>query len=288
MNKQNKKMQSLIFNFTVTLVLLVVTLFAFLSVHYGWFSNNRTVTATGMNISLDYDDTVALYWVYKYDTVRELGSKQSKQSATVTVDNTISNLELLTYDYIFIERNENNPVIFRIDMTGEKVNQTGTITVKLKRSTPDGSTMNTLVNSDDDGLFAYISSCVYFKASALSTLHQYFGDSNQAQNNLWKYGIEAFSHVSDSEIKRFVTCTSGDEHSTTRTYSKVDELTFSVTYTAEDWVDNTLSFFIFMDYDPTYVDYTYLDSHKNAQSGDLSSIALDLRNDFVMISSTHD
>lgn len=289
MNKQNSKMFSLMFNFGITLVLLLVTVFAFLSVHYGWFAENRTVKGTGMNISIDYDDTVAIYYAYKYDTVRELGSMYSKiydesTQTSYTQMNTISNLELLSYDMIFLERNANNPVIFRIDVTGEKVHQAGTVTIKLKRSTPDGSSMDSLVlTNSENKKFAYISSCVYFKASALSTLQSYFGTDDEPQNELWKRGITEFEGVSDT--KRFVTA---NIEGNTRTYTKVDELVFEVPYTASDWVGDTLSVFIYMDYDPTYVDYAYQDSNKNVQSGELSEISLDLLNDFVMISSIHD
>ena len=286
MNKQNSKMFSLMFNFGITLVLLLVTVFAFLSVHYGWFAENRTVKGNGMNISLDYDNTVAIYYAYKYDTVRELGSMHSKIDAETIQMNTIDNLELLSYDMIFLERNANNPVIFRIDVTGERVNRAGNITIKLKRSTPDGSSMDSLVLTDENDSsrkFAYISSCVYFKASALSSLQQYFGLNDESQNNLWSKGIEEFARI--NEVKRFVTAT---ENGNTRTYTKVNELTFVVPYTASDWVGDTLSVFIFMDYDIQYVDYAYQDSNKNAHSGELTDISLDLDNDFVMISSMHD
>ena len=146
--------------------------------------------------------------------------------------------------------------------------------------------MDSLVLTDENDSskkFAYISSCVYFKASALSSLQSYFGDDDESQNRLWTQGIEEFASI--SQAQRFVTANvSGN----TRTYTKTDEITFVIPYSASDWVGDTLSVFIFMDYDTTYVDYAYQDSNKNIHTGELSEISLDLRNDFVMISSVHD
>lgn len=288
MNKQNSKMFSLVFNFGITLVLLLVTVFAFLSVHYGWFAENRTVKGTGMNISIDYDDTVALYYVYKYDTVREVGSKSSKIEGGSIQLNSITNLQMLSYDKIFLERNVNNPVIFRVEVSGTKLEKpSGTITVYLERTVHNDATSTNLcrtrVVDGKNSLYAYISSCVYFKSASMSSLKQYLqATPDEDEHNLWKKAIEGFDSVSNTQ--RFISVeVDGDN----RTYTKVDKLSFEIPYTADDWIDDdTLNVYILMDYDPTFSNYAYADSELNPRD-DLTKISLDIINDFVMVSAKH-
>ena len=287
MNKQNSKMFSLMFNFGITLVLLLVTVFAFLSVHYGWFAKNETVTANGMNISIDYDDTVALYYVYKYDTVREVASKSSKIEGGSIQLNSITNLQLSSYDKIFLERNVNNPVIFRVEVSGTKLEKpSGTITVNLERTVHNDATSTNLVREREvngkNSLFAYISSCVYFKSASMSSLKQYLQTNPENEHDLWKNAIIAFDSVSNTQ--RFISVeVDGDN----RTYTKVEKLSFVIPYTSEDWIDDdTLNVYIFMDYDPTFSNYAYADSELNPRD-DLTKISLDIINDFVMVSAKH-
>lgn len=287
MNKQNSKMFSLMFNFGITLVLLLVTVFAFLSVHYGWFAENRTVKGTGMNISIDYDDTVALYYVYKYDTVREEASKSSKIEGGSIQLNSITNLQMLSYDKIFLDRNSKNPVIFRIQVSGTKLEKpSGSITINLQRTVHEDATSTNLVRTrtvnGKNSLYAYISSCVYFKSAALSTLKQYLQTNPEDENGLWENAITAFNSVSNNQKFISVETTDGQ-----RTYTKVESLSFEIPYTAEDWVnDTTLNVYIYMNYDSEFANYAYADSELNPRD-DLTKISLDLINDFVMINAKH-
>ena len=293
MNKQNKKMQSLIFNFTVTLVLLVVTLFAFLSVHYGWFASNTVVTATGMNISIDRDDTEAYYYVYKYDTVREIGSKSSKiyeeeegHGSNDVVLNSIANMSLSSYDMIFKDRNARTYVVFRVELTGTKLEREGTITLILKRNVHSDTDTNTLVNEENNKKFAYISSCVSFKSAAKSSLKTYLQTNPENEDGLWKAAKTEFNSVSTT--KSFMTINSeGSDY----LYHKEDTLEFVIPYTDEDWDGNKLYVYLFMDYNIDFITAVYDEymsgSGSSSSSGDLSEISLALSNDFVQINAKH-
>ena len=291
------KLYSTIFSLMLSVVLVVIVCLAFGTISYGWFGKNNVVSGSSINISADFDDTIATYYVYKYDSVSESGSKYTINEENTAVLNSIDDLTMNSYDTIFIHRNELNHVIIRIQITGTKVTETGTITVSLDRdSLIENTNFTSLVHSETVGntekQFAYITSCVYFKYAAISSLNSYLLP-NEDEDGLWRAAITAFNSIENETM--FTTKESEEtvDEVTTRTYRKVDKLEFDINYNSSNWIDtdsdgvnDTLNIYLYMNYDIDFVNYAYSDSGIST-SGSISQISLDLRNDFISIKSKH-
>ena len=279
----------------VNLIILIVVLLGFATISYGWFAKNYKTTAGGMNISVDFDDTVATYYTYKYNTVTESGSKYSKDENNQDVLNTITNLSMANYDTVFLERNKLNSIVIRISITGSKLQQNGTITINLERSNQEEFSTSTLaytrVENNVTSNYAYISSCVHFKAAAISSNNVYLGE-NENEDEIWKQAKNVFENINAKTL--FISCEEEEENNeTVRTYSVIDSISLDVNYTSADWIDtnddnvvDTLNIYFFIDYDVDFVEYVYEDSGIN-ESGSISQITLSLINDFTRITVKH-
>lgn len=312
----NKKMGSLIFNVGLSFALVIVTLFVFMSFHFGWFASNETVSANGMNISVDHDDTVATYYIYQYDTVTEKGSTSTTGQGGSTTPNTIANLNMSSYDTIFHERNKYNPVVIRIEISGTKVSETGTITVYLDRlvSLPNnGATPPSLaLDGENDSKFGYFSSCIHFKALTTAEsklLNDHLGEDN-ADDLIWTHTTQGLADNPETEANEaapaivditsntgttsFTSITSGtvEGDQGSRTYAKQAQLAFVITYGADNWVgtgDNRkLNVYLYLNYDEDLVSCAFSDSGMSLDNSDsLAQISLDLLDDLVRISAKH-
>ena len=281
----NKKLiKSTIVSLSASLALLIVVFLAYGSIAFGWFSSNKVVDLAGMNISVNADDTIATYYVYKYDTVVGLGSTSTtipdaQGSGTTTTPNLISRFTMHAYDTIFVSRNVYNYIVVRVEVSGFKVPEAGTLDINLNRILHDDAVL-------DEKLNPYMSSCLYFKGAASSTLNSYLNDDN----NVWVNAKTVFDS-NEIERKRLVSVTSTETvlvneiETEVRTYAKADSLTIPITYTQSDWVDDKLNVYIFMDYDEVFVDY-YIKEHRKTTSL-TEGVETELTNDFGTIAAKH-
>ena len=305
---KNSSIRSTVLTLIVSLIFLIVVGIAYMSITFGWFAKNEVVDAYGMNISVNHDDTVATYYIYKYDTARERASLQTEvvddNGNSSLVNNTISSLVINPFDTIFTSRNVYTPVVVRIEITGKMVKESGTINISLDRLAHNDTTLSATYK---DGLYngtlnEYASSVLYFKGAAKSTLATVRDKDNnlisltdnfteENANVFWEGYKTAFTNYSGDK-KMFTTIDDDSVEKEDRTYTKIDEINIPVSYTSADWtLDNEgnrdkLNIFFFMAYDETYVNY-YVEEHKKTNSL-TESLSTPINSDIVKISARHD
>ncbi len=265
---------------------LLLTLVVMLPVSvFAWMATNRSLDGDGMDMSMEYDDAVALFDVYKYNV---------KTSQGTTVENSVplslSNVDFNQYDMIFEVRNRYTPIFARMQIFKiNKMPEAGTLTLTLTRDTSNGDATATSLNS-------YTSSIIRFTAKVDHTYdEQHDSDTpatfyNYVDNQLYEVTLgyagneahdEGGSYTNASRcFTTFVT--SGD----TTTYTKAKTITLSMTYTAGDWDTNddgyqVLNVYLYMTYDTGLIEKYIADNDMSTMS--IGADIVDFTNDFVSV-----
>lgn len=144
---------------------------------YAWFSTNRTVSAGGMNISVQgYSGvTVDSFQVYKRDGSLDAARKVSDNLNPVSV-------EMTEYDTVFTDRNVNTPVIVRVLLTG--VDGTQAVRVTLDCPSDHWKTENDILSN-------YMSNLIRVNCSLLPALDAYNPDTQP--DDIYTGAISALS-----------------------------------------------------------------------------------------------
>lgn len=183
-----------------------------------WFSSNKEVGSSGMSIRVLND------LVYGSSTIYNYSFNTTTQQYTPQTSNS---LDLMQYDAVFNSNNSYTYAVMRIELTGENLAQSGTIRFVLQRDTTN-STANQLgsdyVSSVMNYRFVTISSFSATAADVLTTVHA----AATAQ------GVAAQTFVSNN--------------------AKLSSLTFDVPYTAENWHNNKLYVYMYIDYDTELIE----------------------------------
>lgn len=124
--KRNSKKYQLIFSSIGLLIAVCFTFVAFGG--FAWFSNNKEVSTTGMQVTvkgIDLDISEARY--FKYDQKHDTG---------VEIRNTGNSkvLDLNEYDSVFKDRNKYNDLYIKLTFTGSDIKVGNTIEVSFSKN----------------------------------------------------------------------------------------------------------------------------------------------------------
>lgn len=216
---------------------LVGVIFSLASVFTGtfaWFTTLSTVTASSMSIKLYADNTKITCSGYKYNIA---------QSEVMSLDESNAmNFALNQYDMVFTELNKYDPLYIQLTLTGTSLETSGTFNIVLERDIEKN------VMDEDNHLSSYFTSITKYAAkgnSAYTNGIYVSGNSSQTWNHLQTVFHD--EDVSGNLItSKFTTIT-------TSGYEKTNTITLPVSYTANDFVGNSLIIYLYINYDVTLV-----------------------------------
>ena len=248
---------------------ILLSLFSLTSLFVGtfaWFISVRSQETTADNFVISRDDLKASYSIYKYDTTTD---------SPVVLDNFLENFALNQYDVIFKERNKYVPLYIKIELTGSNLGTNGSIKLHLNR--------NSSISAMDENnkLRNNFTSVTKF---AVSTNTAHFGSiyDHTSVNNTWNNLNDAFYNIDMNDNLATLKFTSG----TNGNYIKEDKLVFNLSYAPDDFQDNKLIIYLYINYDQ-HLTEAYSQQHDIS----LSALGLDLSyrmlNDLTSIYITH-
>lgn len=248
---------------TATLVMLILILNILISASVAWFTINRQTDADDMGMALSVDDTSALYKAYMYDLETEKGTNKAPDGSELT----IGNLVLNQYDTIFKAQNRYTPAFARIEITRiSSMPKSGNVTLTVARDATIGA---------DDAMSAYSSSITRFTAFIIedkgdndpelladpAAFYDYISPRTRFNE------IENLSGAHDHS-KTFVNVVGeGDDH----THEKLDKITLSIPYTADNWYrdasgNDMMNVYLYITYDVQLIE-CYMDKQETASGG---------------------
>ena len=220
-----------------------------------WFGMNKDVETSGMAVRSEKPETLFDATVYRYVKQQnerfQLNSFVSNNSAHLTPQ-----LTLNEYDVIFTDNNVYTPVILRLGLTGGRLPQSGTVTVRIVRSEDP-----LIVNGN---LQPYFTAVTNYVCDIDGTY--YSNDISTLYNN-------ALSGMEDLTASKFI---SSNDVTT-------DNLTFTLSYTPSDFNGNVLNVYILIRYEESYANRLVRESLDNStelitnfvMTNDISVITVD-------------
>lgn len=220
-----------------------------------WFSMNKDVGASGMGVKIEKPETRFDATVYRYvkqqDGSFQLNSFVSSNSAHLTPQ-----LTLNEYDVIFLDNNVYTPVVMRLGLTGGRLPQAGTVTVRIVRN--------------DNPLIVNGNLQPYFTAVTNFTCDI---DGAYYSNNISTLYNNALSGMENLTASKFI---SSNDVTT-------DNLTFNLSYTPSDFNGNVLNVYILIRYEESYANRLVRESLDNStelitnfeMTNDISVITVD-------------
>ena len=121
------------FALILAISLSVGAMFVFFDNSFAWFSNNKTIEANGMGVSVEGIDAEAEYTVYLFDA-KQNGVRYTNDGNDN--DPKITDLKMQIHDIIFKSRNRYTPALFHIHLYNIKdkyKESDGNISIKLTR-----------------------------------------------------------------------------------------------------------------------------------------------------------
>lgn len=231
-----------------------VALFSYGVISFGWFSQNRIVSADGIEIKLAYEDIQVEYSVYMWNVDAQMGSNLDKDGNVISV----TDINMHTHELIFKARNKYTPVVVRVAIKGSDMPAEGSAVFTIDRDSSIG--VYSTREGHTDELSEYSSSII--RITAAKGTGYYATDTHGGTDIPTIYdrvvnGAKGITAIKGNETsfdtKTFTTATAS---AGSFTYTKLDELTFTVPYTQEDWNDtdgdgiaDTLNIYLLMDYD---------------------------------------
>ena len=248
----NKKTKKLI----IATSAVIFSLAASTTGTYAWFATNMSVSASGMSITVYVDDTLVEYSVYKYDIARDTPVNINSSDAEIFVLN--------QYDVVFKERNKYNPIYVEIEVTSLAIQSSSSLTFSLERDS------NAPTMDENDYLSEYFSSITRYAVATNGAIQGGIHDSSDIQNT-WDNLNTVFYDRDTQGLLSAQVFTSG----TTGNYVKQNSLVFNVNYSQNDFIDDSLFIYLYINYDE---DLTELYSREHG----LSAQALDGSTSYVL------
>ena len=250
---------------TTSLMLVVVTFCLMVATSVAWITANRTLGSNDMNMGLSVDDTSAVYKVYMYDLINQVGTDK------ITVDGKEEELNLLNlhmnqYDTIFKVQNKFTPAFAQIKIIGNTaMPESGTVYLTIDRDSQ-------IAGLENDGKLAEIISSMLRFTAIID--HTKADKDLTGADELYKY-INPESRFNEIKLykgsrphsKTFVTSHGeGENHS----HTKADSITIEVDYTADDWYTDAdghkiLNVYLYISYDAQQLE-CFLNEHSNGLS----------------------
>lgn len=231
------------------LALTVITIF--INKSFGWFSSNRIVDSTGMQVQMKGMDAEAEYTVYIFDA-KENGVRYTNDGQDN--DPKLEDLKMQIHDAIFKSRNRYTPAVIHIRLYNIKDTYLngGNVSITLTRNTsiPESIDGNLSENSTSVLRFTLVNNS---GDSWISTA----GTSNENAQ-------QTFNNVDTALYSKIVTNKNYEDTGTLDIDSKIfttidpnisksDYITLSVEYSASDVSDGELDLFLYITYDETLV-----------------------------------
>lgn len=230
-----------------------------------WLANNRQVKkSTGMQINGDLV-AASKFEAYKFDD--EAG--MAKQVGVVYGSDDPVPDSLPLYDSIFIEKNENSSLIYRVPVFGTQIenHETFTITLDLQdKSDVTGLDDNNYLNGSKTGNSAdavadYVSNVIYVKCAVIQTLQDETivpPDSTRVEDYIYNTAHNYFKSntaMKKSFIPYTVTTTNGVE--TTSYDAKAGTLVFTVENYASLMKEDSTVLYVYLEigYEKVLVDH---------------------------------
>ena len=227
--------------FFVLLVLLM-----FFNTSFGWFVNNKNVSASGAEVEVEYDDfhVAATYYYF------------NPRSNAVESSSDLTNINFNPYDLVFRTRNRYTPVVAAIKMTGNDLSENGTVSIRLSRDTD--KVVFTTDQNDLKHMPTYFTSIM--RVTPFVGASYYSATDTTLYNNIDT--ISNYTAVSaltgdqpSTQSQVFTTVTMNGDYIDTVT--KDDYLDFVIDYTSSDFVTidgtRTLIVYLYITYDEGYL-----------------------------------
>jgi hypothetical protein len=222
---------------------------------FAWLTASRDLDANNIGMGLAIDDTSAVYNVYMYDLVNQVGIDKIKVSGEGEPEKfeelNLFNLTMNQYDTIFSVQNKFTPAFAQIEITRvSSMPTSGTVYITIDRDTAvDAMTK-------DNQLTQNVSSVLRFTAIIDHTQ----GDLAITDPN------ELYSYINPESVFNVIRDYTGDKnHSKTFTahgtdsaqdghgHTKVDKITIAIDYSDTDWYKkdgfDTLNVYLYISYD---------------------------------------
>lgn len=216
-----------------------------------WFATNNQVMATGCTVTVYADNTELSYSIYKFDVDQNIPVRLSGNNA--------SGFSLNQYDVVFKERNKYNPLYLEIELVGSILGDSGNLTFLLGRdvsiSPMDGnnrlSSSFTSVTKFAIGTNGSIQNGIYNPANGVADTWDNLNNAFYSRDSLDQLITQSF--------------TSG----TSGNYIKQDSLSFSISYSSSDFINDILYVFLYINYDSTLAE-SYSSEHGISIGGSLN------------------
>ncbi len=113
-------------SFLIHYITLMILLIPLVSATFAWDSLNKENQSGSMALKVDVENATAAYTVYKYDI----------ESNKAVILNDFTNIALNHYDQVFLDRNKFTPLIIRIEVESEHLNENtgGSLTISIGRN----------------------------------------------------------------------------------------------------------------------------------------------------------
>ena len=253
-----------------------------------WFTMNRETAADDFGMSLEVDDTSAVYRAYVYDL--KLGYGVNEKSDGTPID--VTNLDLNQYDTLFRTRNRYTPAFAQINLIGNKsMPRSGTVYITIERNT----------EGLEEGKLEYTSNIARFTAFIIHGTKDADPPDVEITDPALLYtfintderfkAAEEYRGNATTESKTFITATGeGENH----THEQATSITISVDYTEDDWyevVENDISVkhlnvYLYITYDTQLIDCYMEEVLGNELS--LNNMGIAFGNDLEKITISYD
>ncbi len=230
--------------------LLLVTIFLFVSSVFAWILFNDKVSNGDVNGGIEYDPIKATYEIYHKD------QEGTTQLIVGFPNDGEDPIEMHTYDSVFVQKNQFNPIIVRIIIESPDLEDacqdgsTKTLTVSITKKTI-ADTQNAHGNAWKDSY--YFSSVMNFAAMLEPRNLDLSGSDQTDKDNIYHAGYDALFDPANGTIdptpvfknsvtaKSFVKDANRPQNVAATNSDKNEEITLTVQYTKDDFriIDNT-------------------------------------------------
>ena len=273
-----------------SLIALIVSFSMLIVSSLAWLTTNRWLTSEDMGMGIHVDDTSAVYKVYKFDLDKMTGIDRIIHEDKSEEILTITNVEMNSYDTIFVVKNQYSPVFAQIRLSRNSNDSSmplnGTVYITIHRD----SSINPF---DKDGKLAErISSVLRFTAIIDTTKEDLTKTSAKELYTYINSSFEKIEKYDDTyegdDSKTFISAHGdGEDHS----HVKNDSITISLNYTEGCWYNDDqgnehLNLYLYMSYDTQLVE-CYMKQHADSELS-LDDTTYDFANDLKYVSVSYD
>ena len=235
-------------NSPLIVTLLLVTIFLFVSSVYAWILFNDSVQNGPMNGGVEYDPIKATYEIYYKD---QMGETNVRYGFPKEDEDPI---EMHTYDSVFVQKNEYNPLVVRVIIESEDLMteaESGgekTITIQLtKKTIADSVVDNETVHGNAWKDSYYFTSVMEFGIMKEPSNIDLSGDDNSDMHNIYNAGYSAGFEPTNGTVDptpvfksgitttSFVKASARPENVAATNADKNEVISLSTTYTYSDF-----------------------------------------------------